>query len=342
MLDINFIRDNPDKVKQGISAKGYDASLVDKVLELDKERKKIITLAQELSSKRNQISTEVVSEAIKVARGITKDSLQPDVIKRAREIKEQRKKYKAEEEETEQEFKEALLKIPNLPLERVPEGDETKNEVIKPGKPPKFDFTPRDHVELGEILDIIDIPRAVKVSGTRFGYLKNEGVLLEFALVQFALETLVKEGFIPIVPPALIKKEITEGLGYWHGGGNENYYFVRDYEMEGDKKGKPLDLYLVGTGEHSVAPMYSDEVLSAKELPKRYVAFSPCFRREAGSYGKDVKGILRVHQFDKVEMVAFVKPEDDEQERRKLLGLAEGMMKSLGLPYQTVKLASGD
>lgn len=235
------------------------------------------------------------------------------------------------------------VQIPNVVASNVPKGNETKNEVLrKEGESKKFDFKPRDNVELGELLDIIDIPRAVKVSGSRFGYLKNEGALLEFALVQFVMEKLVKEGFIPVIPPALIKKEITEGLGYWYGGGNENYYLVRDYELEGYEKGEPIDLYLVGTGEHSVVPMHNGEVFEEKELPKKYVAFSPCFRREAGSYGKDTRGILRVHQFDKVEMIAFVKPENDKEELKKLVELAEEFMKSLGLPYQVVQLASED
>ena len=173
-------------------------------------------------------------------------------------------------------------------------------------------------------------------------FLKNEGVLLEFALIQFVVEKLTQEGFTPLIPPVLIRREITDGLGYWQAGGNENYYFVRDYELSEDEQVKSLDLYLSGTGEHSTVPMHKDEVFAEKDLPKRYVIFSSCFRREAGTYGKDTRGIFRVHQFDKVEMVSFVKPEDDRKEREKLLFLVEKMMQDLGLPYQLVRLASGD
>src|SRR3989344_1976484 len=172
--------------------------------------------------------------------------------------------------------------------------------------------------------------------------IKKEGALFEFALIQFAMEKLMREGFTPLIPPVLIRREITDGLGYWQAGGNENYYFVRDYELSENEQVKSLDLYLSGPGEHSTVPMHKDEVFSDKDLPKRYAVFSSCFRREAGTYGKDTRGIFRVHQFDKVEMVSFVKPEDDRKEREKLLFLVEKMMQDLGLPYQLVRLASGD
>ncbi|MBI4058895.1 serine--tRNA ligase [Candidatus Microgenomates bacterium] len=318
MLDINYIRENPEKVKKGISAKGCDIKLVDQTLMADKQYRELLQEVEELRAQRNQAAKN-------------KD------IEKGKLIKAQLGKKEEALAIIEQEFNNLLTSLPNLPAEGVPEGDESKNEVLRTvGEPKKLNFKVRDHVELGEMLDIIDIERAAKVSGSRFGYLKNEGVMLELALVNFAMETLVKEGFSPVIPPALIKKEITEGLGYWQGGGNENYYLVMD--LEENEQG----LYLVGTGEHAVVPMLQGETLEARELPKKYAAFSPCFRREAGSYGKDTKGILRVHQFDKVEMVAFVKPDDDEVERRKLLAISEGFMQALGLPYQVVKLASGD
>ena len=202
-------------------------------------------------------------------------------------------------------------------------------------EPTKFTFIPKDHVVLGEALDLIDIKRAAKVSGTRFAYLKNEGALLEFALVQLVLEVLTSEGFTPIIPPVLIHKEITEGLGYWQAGGNEDYYNLNDPE---EKK----ELYLVGTAEHSIVPMHKDEIFQKKELPKRYVGFSSAFRREAGSYGKDTRGILRVHQFDKVEMVSFVTEEDDDKEHEYLLSLEEKLFQLLEIPYQVVKMCTGD
>lgn len=327
MLDINFIKENLDKVKKSIEARKADVDL-DQLLKLDDQRRDLITKVDELRAKRNAFS-----------------HMRPDQsqLGHLQDLKEDLEKLEPDLKKIENKLEELMLGIPNVPVEGVPEGDPSNNKILKQeGTLPKFDFTPKDHVELGELLDIIDIPRAAKVSGTRFGYLKNQGALLEFALIQFALKTLAKEGFIPIIPPALIRKEITDGLGYWHGRidekhtANENYYLVSDPEEH------EQGLYLIGTGEHAVVPMHSDEVLDESELPKKYVAFSPCFRREAGSYGKDTKGILRVHQFDKVEMVEFVKPEEDEAQRGKMLSIAEGLMQSLGLPYQVVQLAAGD
>lgn len=323
MLDIQFIRDNPEKVKDGIKAKGYDAGLVDKVLSLDEQRRTLLHEVETLRAERNKAAKE-------------KD------IEKGKLIKAQLQKKEPELESIEKEYQNVLYSIPNLSLDGVPEGREANNKVLrKVGNVPQIE-KPRDHLEIGEALNIIDVVRAAKVSGARFAFLKNEGVLLEFALVRYAIDVLMREGFVPVIPPVLIKKDLTQGLGYWQGGGNENYYLVNDYDAESGTTEKENPLYLVGTGEHVIVPMHKDEILEANELPKKYAAFSPCFRREAGTYGKDTRGILRVHQFDKVEMVQFVKPEDDEKERRKMLELVEGFMQSLGLPYQVVKLASGD
>lgn len=323
MIDIKLIRENPEIVQKGAKNKGSDVD-VKHILEIDAKRKELALSVQKLREERNNVARE-------------------KNIEKGKKIKEKLEKEEHELRSLEQRLSELLLKIPNLPLKHVPIGDESKNEVIKKvGDIKKFDFEPRDHLDIGESLDIIDVVRAAKVSGSRFGYLKNEGALLEFALIQFVMEKLVREGFTPLIPPVLIKREITEGLGYWQAGGNENYYFVRDYELSEDEKVKSLDLYLAGTGEHAAVPMHKDEVFSENELPKRYAIFSSCFRREAGTYGKDTKGIFRVHQFDKIEMVSFVKPEDDRKEKDKLLSLAEEIWQDLGLSYQLVKLASGD
>lgn len=323
MIDIKFIRENQEAVQKGIKNKGLDID-VKHILEIDSKKRGLLLSVQKLREERNIVAKE-------------RD------IEKGKKIKEKLEKEEHELRSLEERLNELLFKIPNLPLKHVPIGDESKNEIVKKvGEIKKFDFEPRDHLELGESLGIIDVTRATKVSGSRFGYLKNEGVLLELALVQFAMEKLMQEGFTPLIPPVLIRREITEGLGYWQAGGNENYYFVRDYELSENEQIKSLDLYLAGTGEHSVVPMHKDEIFSSKELPKKYVIFSSCFRREAGTYGKDTRGIFRVHQFDKVEMVSFVKPEDDRKERGKLLSLAEEMVQGLGLPYQLVRLASGD
>lgn len=319
MIDINYIRENPEKVKEGIAKKQYDISLVDKVLELDAKRRDLIQKVEELRARRNELAKE------------GKPS------EEGKRIKEELKNLEPELDQITSEYEQVLAEIPNLPLEDVPEGkDQSSNKVVRKwGEPPKFDFEPRDHLELGEALGIIDVERAARVSGTRFGYLRGDGVLLEFALVQYAFKLLTNKGFVPILPPVLIKKEITEGLGYWQHGGNENYYWVHDPEAD---KG----LYLVGTAEHSVVPMHKDEVLESTNLPLRYVAFSSCFRREAGSYGKDTRGILRVHQFDKIEMVSITKPENGDEELEYLLSLEEKLFQSLGIPYQVVQLCTGD
>lgn len=327
MLDIKFIRENPQVVQKAAKNKGIDLD-INHILEIDAKYRELEQSVQQLRAERNRFSRE-------------------KNIEEGKRIKDKLEKEEHALKAVGEELRNKLFQIPNLPLASVPVGDPSKFKIIKKyGTPKKFDFTPKDHLELGENLDIIDVVRASKVSGTRFGYLKNEGALLELALVQLAIETLVKEGFSPVFPPAIIRKEITDGLGYWHGKideehtSNENYYLVYDHKKENPKDAP--EMYLIGTGEHSIVPMYKDEVLDKKDLPKKYVAFSSCFRREAGTYGKDTKGILRVHQFDKVEMVEFVKPDEDEKERRKMLSLAESLMQDLDLSYQLVLLASED
>ncbi|MBI2195850.1 MAG: serine--tRNA ligase [Candidatus Levybacteria bacterium] len=324
MLDIKFVRENLKLVQKSSQDKGVDVD-ISHILEIDREFQKLSSEVQKLREERNKLAKERNIEA-------------------GKELKNKLDKEEQALRAVEEELKLNLLKIPNIPLSHLPIGNEAANKVIKKvGKPKKFDFLVKDHLEIGERLDIIDTTRASKVSGTRFAYLKNEGALLELALLQFTFEKLVKKGFIPTFPPALIRQEITNGLGYWQAGGNENYYLVTDYEeMEVSGNHKVNPLYLIGTAEHAIVPMHKDEVFSKSDLPKRYVGFSSSFRREAGSYGKDTRGILRVHQFDKIEMVAFVKSEDDETERRKLLEIAESFMADLGLPYQVVQLATGD
>ncbi len=321
MIDVKLIRESPKETAKKIKDRGINVDF-DEIIKLDIEIKELSLSVQNLREERNKIAKE-------------KD------IEKGKKIKEELGPKEKKLSALEEKIKELLLQLPNIALKEVPVGDETKNEIIKTvGSPKKFDFTPADHLEIGEKLGIVDTERASKVSGTRFAYLKNEGVLLEFALIQFVLEKLTKEGFIPIVPPALIRKEITDKLGYWNGEkngvtNNEEYYWLNEPK---DKQ----EMYLVGTAEHSVVPMHKDEVFAGNDLPRRYIAFSPAFRREAGSYGKDTKGIFRVHQFDKLEMVSFVKQEDDEEERKKLLSLAEDLVSELGLSYRLVRLATQD
>jgi seryl-tRNA synthetase len=317
MLDIKFVRENSEKVKKGVAAKQFDPAIVDKVLELDKKRRNLLQETERLRAERNKISKDNTEGA----------------RKRGKEIKENLKKLEPELRGLEKEYKDALYKVPNLAADDVKVGkDESENEVVRKwGEPTKFDFKPKDHLELGETLDIIDVKRAAKVSGTRFGYLKGDAVLLEFALVQFSLETLIKEGFIPVVPPVLIKKDAMSGMGYLEHGGEEDMYV-----LEKD------NLVLVGTSEQSIGPMHRDEVFRADELPKRYVGFSACLRREAGSWGKDTRGILRVHHFDKVEMFSFCKAESSNGEHEYILSLQEKLFQAINIPYQVVKMCTGD
>lgn len=313
MLDIKFIRENPGEVKEGAAAKNIDVPIKE-ILQLDEEYRELSRALQELYTQRNRAAKERDVES-------------------GREIKAEVDSNEDNLRKTKEKLDKQLFAIPNLPADDVKVGkDESENEVIrKHGTPRKFDFKICDHVELGEILDIIDIERAAKVSGTRFAYLKNEGVLLEFALAQFALDVLIREGFIPLIPPELIKTETMKKLGYMeHDGAEDMFHIGKD------------GLTLVGTAEHAIVAMHQDETFLGRDLPKRYVGFSSAFRREAGSYGRDTRGILRVHQFDKVEMVSFATAEKDASEHEYLLALEEEFFQALEIPYRVVKMCSGD
>jgi len=320
MLDIKFIRENPEKVKEAAKSKRVDID-TQKILEQDKTFRDAQTLVQKLQEQSNIFA--------KSFQGKPTD----EQLAEGRKIKEELQKKEGEVKALKQKLDVLLAQIPNLPKDDVKTGkDESENEVIrKYSTPTKFTFTPKDHLEIGEKLGIIDMERAAKVSGARFVYLKGDGVLLELALAQFAFETLIKEGFTPVLPPVLIKKEVMQGLGYMENGGDEDMFHLRDD-----------DLILVGTAEQSLVPMHKDEILRKADLPKRYVGYSPSFRREAGSYGKDTRGILRVHQFNKVEMISYVADGDDDREHEFLLSLEEKFFQALEIPYQVIKMCSGD
>jgi len=313
MLDIQFIRDNPDKVKQSTENKNYDPKIVDEVLALDKKRRELLQKIEALRAERNQLT-------------------RMDLVK-DKKIKNKLKEFEPALKEIEKKLKELMYQLPNPAAKDVKAGkNEAENEVVRKwGKIRKFEFAVKDHAELGEKLGMIDIGRAAKVSGSRFAYLKGDGVRLEMALVNLALETLTKKGFIPVVPPVLIKTEMMQAMGYLeHGGDEQMYIFDKDNQV------------LVGTSEQAIGPLHSGEVFKAEDLPRRYMGWSTCFRREAGTYGKDTRGILRVHQFDKVEMFSFTKPEDSDKEHEFLLKTEEELLQALEIPYQVVKMCSGD
>ncbi len=312
MLDIKLIRENPEKVKKGCQNKQVKVD-VDQVLNLDKKRREFLQKIEILRAKQNKLGKDKINEAKK--------------------LKTEIKKIEPKLEKINQEYQALMLQIPNLPLDNVPVGkDESDNVVLREvGKRTEFNFQPKDYLEIAEQLDLIDVKRAAKVSGTRFGYLKNEAALLEFALINFCFDTLIKENFAPIIPPVMIKSEIAKGMGHLEQSDlEEAYYFPKD------------DLYLVGSTEHSIGAMCSEEIFKEKGLPKRYLGFSSAFRREAGAYGKDTKGILRVHQFDQTEMFSFCKPEQSEKEHQFFLSLEEKLMQSLKIPYQVVQICTGD
>jgi len=309
MIDIKLLRENPEKVKKACVNKGAKID-IDKILESDKRRRELIQEIENYKAEQKRLGK--------------------DQIEKAKELKNKIKGLEPELEKTELNFNILFSQIPNLPLDDVPIGsNETGNKVIKiVGKTEKG---LRDYLEIAEKLDIIDVKRAAKTSGSRFGYLKGDLAILEFGLVRLAFDVLGKEGFIPVIPPVMIKPEMAKGMGYIEQTNSEEAYYINSD-----------NLYLVGTAEQSLGAMHADEVFDENELPKRYVGFSTCFRREAGSYGKDTKGILRVHQFDKVEMFSFCKPEDSIKEHKFLLSLEEKLMNLLKIPYHVVQMCSGD
>ena len=312
MIDIKKIRENPDFFKKATADKQRDPNLVEEILKQDEIERTLLQKVEVLRAERNKLSKEN--------------------IERGKEIKKELEELENNLKMADAGLISSLWRLPNPAFSKVPVGkDDNENvEIKKIGEIPKFEFPVKSHVELSEALDLIDTQRAGKVSGTRFGYLKNEAVLLEMALVNLGMKFLIEKGFTPILPPALIQKEIMAALGYNNYGFDETYVLPED------------DMCLIATAEHAIVPYFKDEVLLEGDLSKRFVGFSGAFRREAGSYGKDTKGILRVHQFDKLEMVSFVKPEDSEKEHEFLLSIEEELMQKLKLPYHVLQICTGD
>lgn len=312
MIDIKKLREDADYFRKATENKQRDPLLVDEVLRLDQLKRDALQKVEALRAERNKIGK--------------------DDIERGKQIKTELGGLEEELKKVDADLEAVLSKLPNPALGSIPVGkDESENvELKKWGDIPKFDFDPKAHWQLGESLNLVDTERAGKVSGTRFGYLKNEGVLLELALVNFGLKKLLEKGFTPIFPPVMIQKEVMSALGY------NNYGFEETYQIVDE------NLVLVATAEHAIVPYFKDEILAEGDLPKRFVGFSGAFRREAGSYGKDTKGILRVHQFNKLEMVSFCQPEDSEKEHEFLVSVEEEFMQALRLPYRVLQMCTGD
>ncbi len=322
MIDVKLLRENPDLVRASQKARGESTSLVDEVLAADEVRRTAIVEFEALRAEQNTLS-----KSVGAAKGDEKSAL----LERAKTLSAQVKEAESKKSATEDAFKKLALGISNLVDERAPIGGEADFKVIEEiGKPRNFDFEAKDHVELGKILGAIDVERGAKVSGARFYYLTGVGALLELALINYAIQMATKAGFIPVIPPVLVKPEAMEGTGFL-GQAAENVF-----HLQAD------DFYLVGTSEVPLAAYHMDEILDASKLPLRYSGYSPCFRREAGSYGKDTRGIIRVHQFEKVEMFSFCKPEDAAAEHLRLLNWEKDFLNAMEIPYRVIDVATGD
>lgn len=327
MISIEFIRDNKQKVLDALKNKNRTAD-IDRILSLDESRRSVIARVQELREKRNA-NAKAISQSKDAAERTRQielgKKLKTDIAKEEEELK-----------KTEEELNKLLSFVPSVPLPEVPVGPDATGNVLerKWGEPPKFDFTPKSHMELGTSLDIIDFERGNKVSGFRGYFLKNEGAVLQVALLFYVLQKLTKKGYTPMIAPAIIKKFTLFGSGHLPWGEKELYKL----------NGEDEDAYLSATAEIPVTAYYSNEILDEKDLPKKFVAFSPCFRSEAGSYGKDTKGMYRLHEFWKIEQVILDKNDIDNARtvHEELLQNAEGILQDLGLPYQVLLMCTGD
>jgi seryl-tRNA synthetase len=323
VLDLKLIRDNPDMVRESLARRGPGvADAVDRLLELDARRRSAVTELDSLRAEQKRRGKEVAQAA---------PEQRAEVLAGLKQLSERIDRADERVRRAEVELNDLLARVPNLTDPSVPPGGEEDSvELRRVRTVADFGFPVRDHLELGELLGAIDVARAAKVSGARFGYLTGPGAMLEFALVRFAIDRLTSAGFLPMIPPALVRRDAMYGTGFLPTDEQQIFRIPED------------DLYLVGTSEVPLVSYHADEILDPGSLPRRYVGFSPCFRREAGSYGKDTRGIFRVHQFDKVEMVSFVLPEASAEEHELLLAREEEILSALELPYRVVNIAAGD
>ncbi len=323
MLDIKHLLQNIPVVEENNRRRGANID-VGIVKGLSEDRNKALQTMEEL---RRRIRDN--AEAVRKADAASRE----DLVNEGRKLKEDVRDAESRLADVESQLEIELCKYPNILREDVKTGkDSSENEVLRiVNDVPSFTFPAQDHLQIGERLGFIDVERASKVSGSRFTYLKGDLVLMEFALVQYALSVLVPEKFTPVIPPHIISTAAMAGMGYLEHGGEEEIYHLKND-----------DAVLIGTSEQAIGPMHGDEILPLEALPLRYVGFSPCYRREAGSHGKDVRGILRMHQFDKIEMFSFTEPDRSDEEHELLLSLEERLMQGLKLPYRVLRLCSGD
>ena len=325
MIDIKFLRENPDAVRASQKGRGEDVGVVDQVLASDELKRAAITEFEQLRAEQN-----LLSKSVGAAKGDEKAAL----LANSKELADKVKAADAKRAEIEAQANSLAMVISNILDPDAPIGGEEDFVVIEHvGTPRDFaaaGFEPKDHVELGKLLGAIDTERGAKVSGSRSYYLTGVGALLEFALVNYAISSATKAGFIPVIPPVLVKPAAMGGTGFLGQAAENVYHLEKD------------DYYLVGTSEVPLAAFHMDEILDGAKLPLRYAGYSSCFRREAGSYGKDTRGIIRVHQFDKVEMFSFCKPEEAKEEHKRLLQWEKDFLNSMEIPYRVIDVASGD
>ncbi len=322
MIDLNLLRENPEAIKASQRARGAEVGLVDRALELDSQRRQSLNEFEKLRAEQNAHG-KLVATAPKEQKA--------ELVAQAQDLAAKVKAADAAANRAQEELNGVLFKIENVVIEDVPAGGEENFVVIKEvGQKRDFTFTPKEHSDLGEQLDIIDIARGAKISGSRFYFLKGLGARLELALMQLALDQATEAGFTALITPTLVRPEVMQGTGFLGEHASEVYYLPAD------------ELFLTGTSEVALAGYHSDEILEDLSTPVRYAGWSTCYRREAGSHGKDTKGILRVHQFNKLEMFSYCKPEDAEQEHKNLLAWQEQMLQKCELPYRVIDVAAGD
>jgi len=323
MLDMKMIRENPENIRKMLKDRDVQFDL-DLLLDLDKKRREMIISTDELRKKKNEMSVKI-SEAKKTGSEVT------PIIQEMQLVSQELTKLEEVQHETELEYSKLALTIPNVLHESVPCGDDSANkEIRKWGTIPQFDFEVKDHIDISENLNLLDLERAAKTAGARFYYLKDDLVKLNQSLIQFGLDFLSEKGYTLSQPPYMINRKAMEGA-----------VILDDFE-DVIYKIEDQDLYLIGTSEHAMVSMYADEILDGNSLPSRYAAISPCFRKEAGAHGKDQKGIFRVHQFEKIEQFVFSKPEDSWKEHENMIGVTEEFFQKLEIPHRVVLLSSGD
>ncbi|MGI9666842.1 MAG: serine--tRNA ligase [Acidimicrobiia bacterium] len=322
MIDITILREDPEALGASLASRGVAVD-IDALTDLDNDRRAARFAAEELRARQKESG-----KAISKLHGDDKAA----AIAEAGELSESYKETLAKADLLDEEFNAIWITLPNMTDPTAAHGLEEEDavQISTFGVPPVFDFEAKDHVDLGTSLGILDVERAAKVSGSRFGYILGKLAIVEFSLVRYAMDNLMKHGFVPVVPPVLVREHALYGTGFFPGTAEQVYEIPED------------DLFLVGTSEVPIAAFHADEIFDADQLPIRYAGYSTCFRREAGTYGKDTRGIFRVHQFDKVEMFSFVEPENAKDEHDFLLAREEDLIQGLELPYQVVNVAAGD